>query len=68
MFLSCYDVGDFVRIKINGNVTDARIIQKGRKSRSTTKYRGKDSDIKVKPIGARAIFVSSITKAEKVDG
>lgn len=60
MRLGNYNVGDEVKININGSITSARIIQKGRVSdyNLKLKYIAKNYDVKVKPVGARARFVS----------
>lgn len=60
MRLGNYNVGDEVKININGSITRARIIQKNRVSDYVLnlKYIAKNYDIKVKPVGARARFVS----------
>lgn len=60
MRLGNYNVGDEVKININGSVTRARIIQKNRVNDLflKMKYIAKNYDVKVKPVGARARFVS----------
>ena len=60
MRLGNYNVGDEVKININGSVTRARIIQKNRVNDFflKLKYIAKNYDVKVKPVGARARFVS----------
>lgn len=70
MVLSECNIGENVKINICGNITVARILKKGRNSNSglnhkkilqSIYYNSKDRDIQVKPVGARARFISCNT-------